>query len=274
MTLGPATQVLLDRARARMRGKELLPFVAFDPGACGYATVFAAIVEHGAGALTREHEGTPLYASFDFRETIGLTRWGTPRDPVRGGPRGQEDADGRWFRVLTCAAHLAARSLGEQEIVFHYTLVTLLADALALDADGAPDGPLELLFEVFAEARAGVLRGEGDPFERDADEAFALLAQLLVASDVEPAALDALNARLAELDAAAREYYLPGTYEPNPRFVRDDAFVWGLTTFDQLHTQWLALVVERFPRSSVALETTRAKLIDAGRARSSAKRKA
>jgi len=257
MTTKPATQVLLDRARERMRGKDLLPFVAFDPGVHGYAAVFAAIVEHGAVALMHEHEGTPLYASFDFRETVGLSRWGTPRD-----------VDERWFRVLTCAAHLAARSLGEQELVFHYTLVTLLADALALDADGTPDGPLELLFDVFAEARDGVLRGEGDPFERDADEAFSLLAQLLVGSTAEPAVLDALNARLVELDASTREYSLPGACAPNPRFVSDDAFVWALTTFDQLHAPWLAFVVERFPRSSVALETTRAKLIDAGRARS------
>lgn len=161
---------------------------------------------------------------------------------------------------------MSARSLGEQELVFHHTLVTLLGDVLALDADGAPDGPLELLFDVFAEARAGVLRGEGDPFERDADEAFALLAQLLVGSTAELAVLDALNVRLLEVDTSAREYHLPGTYEPNPRFVSDDAFVWGLTAFDQLHAQWLAFVVERFPRSSVALETTRAKLIDAGRA--------
>ena len=110
-----------------------------------FAAVFAAIIAHGAAALTHEHEGTPLYASFDFREAVGLSRWGTPRD-----------VDERWFRVLTCAAHLSARSLGEQELVFHYTLVALLTDALALDADGAPDGPLELLFDVFAEAREGV----------------------------------------------------------------------------------------------------------------------
>jgi hypothetical protein len=236
-----------------MRRKALLPFVAFDPGALGYAAAFEAIVEHGAPALGHDHDGTSLYASFDFRETIGLTRWGTPRD-----------LDERWFRVLTCAAHLAARALGEQEVVLQYTLVTLLTDALVLDADGAPDAPLELLFDVFGEAREGVLRGEGDPLERDADEAFCLLAQLLVRSDV--ALLDALNARLVEVDASAREYYLPGTHEPNPRFVSDDAFVWGLTTFDQLHARWSALVVERFPSSSAALEATRAKLID-GRAR-------
>ena len=55
-----------------------------------------------------------------------------------------------------------------------------------------------------AEARDGVLRGEGDPFERDADEAFSLLAQLLVGSTAEPAVLDALQRDLLPLlfDAA------------------------------------------------------------------------
>ncbi len=124
---------------------------------------------------------------------------------------------------------------------------------------------------MFGEARDGVLRGDGAPSERDADEAFCLLGQLLVGADAEPGVLDALNARLVELDASAREYYLPGTREPNPRFVSDDAFFWGLPKFDQPHPQWLALVVERFPRSSVALEleTTRAK-VDRRRSSSSA----
>jgi hypothetical protein len=248
-----ATRKLLDRARSRMKGKDLRPFVAFDPGVYGYAAAFDSIVKAGDRALTDIHDGVELHRSFDFTEAVGLTRWGRPHEP-----------DARWFRVLTCAAHLAARPLGETEIPLNYSLVALVSDALTLSEEGDADAPLDLLPDVFGEARQSVLRGEGDPWDSLSDEAFCVLAELLVRDDADPDLAEALRARLEELDALSSEYYLPGTSDLNPHFAANEAFVWGLTVFDQLHADWLALVVERFPKAPSTMAQTRAKLIESG----------
>ena len=141
--------------------------------------------------------------------------------------------------------------------------VPRLSDALFLSREG-DDAPMDLLPHVFREARRSVLRGEGDPFASYSDEAFCVLAELLVAGQGDPDSFKALRARLEELDTLSSEYYLPGTFDRNPRFAAGEAFVWGLTVFDQLHADWVALVVERFPSSPPAMARTRARLIESG----------
>ncbi|MCA9495025.1 MAG: hypothetical protein KC656_24095 [Myxococcales bacterium] len=221
-----ATHQLLDIARDRMRGHDLLPFCAYDPGGPGYARALGAVVARGHIALSEPYERHPLFESFDFTEIVGLVRWGEPHD-----------RDDRWFRVLTSAASLACRPLGEEEMPLHYTLVTLLKDVLALEADGDPLAPVALLPAVLREARESVLRGEGDYCAQEVDEAFCIIAELLVGEALEPAEAESLRVRLEELGAP-----------------------WTLTFFDQLHDDWRRLIRERFPAS---MPETRALLLGA-----------
>ena len=228
-----ATRELLDRARGHMAARNLQRFVPNDPGGLGYAAAFDAIVADGSDALERPHDGQPLYRSFDFVETVNLTRW----TPAR-------NIEERWFRVLCCAAHLAARPLGEEAIPLNYSLVTLLVDSIELVAVGQRDAPLDLIDGVCAEMRASIEAGDGDPFAREADDAFCVLAQLL---------LPGTDGRRLCVELAAideRAHHAPRA-----------EFVWGLTVFDQLHPDWLALVQERMPAS---LEPTKQRLVNDG----------
>ncbi|MCB9698988.1 MAG: hypothetical protein H6738_19560 [Alphaproteobacteria bacterium] len=211
-----ATHQLLDLARDRMRGQDLLPYCAIDPGGPGYARAMGAIVARGHAALSEPYEGRPLFETFDFTEIVGLVRWGEPRD-----------RDDRWFRVLTSAASLACRPLGEDEIPLHYTLVTLITDVLALRADGDPGAPVALLPAVFREARESVLRGDGDICARESDETFCLIAELLVGG---PEPDEGSRVRLESLGPP-----------------------WERTFFDQRHEAWKALIRERLPSSMASL---------------------
>lgn len=225
---------LLDRARARVSVDTLFSRVAWDPGAGGYFDMFAPILREGLPAIEKAD-----CRSFDFTETVGLNRWGTPRD-----------REGRWFRILTCAAELIARALdrGTDEPPLAYSILPLLVDSLALHKDGDRQASLDLLDDVCVETL-----GIKQNWMERGDHCFVALARLLLSKDRPASEQETLGRELqAKFDRTQVERFEDG--DVNPLFEPSEEYIWGLTCFDQLHFVWLRLIEDNFPRTSPLLE--------------------
>lgn len=228
----------------------MLAFVPSDPGALGYAAAFETIRTQGEAALVASHDGHVLFRSFDFVECVNLTRWGK-----------SSSSDAKWFRLLTCAAHFLARLQGERDIPLHYGLAALLVDGLGLgESLGAPT---DSLADVCAELGGSIEEGHGDPLCLYSDLGFCTLGELLTTTRNE-SRLERMCDALDDLQARAHTFYLPGTIEPDPRFLPCEGQLWGLTPFDQLHPDWLALTEERFPTCTPRLSAMKETLLRDG----------
>lgn len=219
-------------------------FVPNDPGTPGYIAAFEDILLRGEEALTQGY-------SFDIDETIKLTRWAERRSfALRG-----ELADFCWFRLLTSAVEVLRDTASDGiSYWYNYTLATLLGDAFALNEAGEQDAPTDLLSTICKEIDAHPDAGLDS--ELDRERIFCVLGQLLLAAEnrLDDRAIGALCDELEARDQRIEDRASPG-------------LVWGLTSFNQLHPQWLQLVAAHFPVEPPTAATMKQRLLSEGSSR-------
>lgn len=231
--MSPAAWKLFAHASHSVTPQDVYDFCPNDPGFPGYVRAFTSIL--------RERK-PPSSANFDITETINLTRWGNAeeeRDPDRF----------RRFRIFTnaVAVTLCLGDDGPDDTPPNYTCVSLLDDACALQNSEL----IGLLFPVFGEMHRTI--GEAGWYGDANEKPFLVLAQLLIAllGHAPDSDISALCDQLMREEAACKDNVT-------------GEFLWGCTSFNQLHYRWKALVDVAFPKQSdiESLLLLRAMLLD------------
>jgi hypothetical protein len=216
--MSPAGWKLFAHALHPVTPQDISNYCPNDPGYPGYVRVFTSILKS---------RRPPASSNFEISETINLTRWGNAeeeRDPDRF----------RRFRILTNAVavmlYLSDEGPGDT-IPANYVCIRLLEDAFALqDAE-----LMSLLYPAFDEMH----HSAGNAWWGEDEKPFLILGQLLLTlmGYAPDADVQTLCDRLIEEEAHCTSN-------------DSGEFLWGCTSFDQLHDQWKTLGDIAFPKES------------------------
>jgi hypothetical protein len=138
---------------------------------------------------------------------------------------------------------------------YNYTLATLLGDAFALKEAGEQDAPTDLLSTICKEIDAQPYSGLDDRLDAglDCETIFCVLGQLLLAAE------NRLTHQ--EIETLCQELEVRGQQIDDRA---STGLLWGLTSFNQLHPEWLQLVAARFPVAPPTAAAMKQRLLSEG----------
>lgn len=213
MTDGEA-ETLFELARSRVTETHIRDFSPADPGYKDYVKLWTRIYQTGAIPSTPEFEHT---------EVINLTGWSNPDDY-------DEPEQFRRFRRFTTSVAVLLTLKGNH--LEDIRVANYLARDLIVDLDQNDRQQLAAVKRVLS-----LLRCYSMQEQLDAEYPFFTLALMILANrqgdDVET---ERLAAQLIQDESSVRKNDQMNWGIENPRFL------FGLTVYDQLNDEWLAMV--------------------------------
>lgn len=207
---------LFELTRSRVSEQHIADFSPSDPGYDSYVRLWTRIYRSGE---------IPKQTEFDLSEVIGLTGWAKPTDfddPNRF----------REYRRFTSAVGSALIESGndtERVRVGNYLARDLIVD---IDIDDVKH--FESVRLVFPVLRETLLKTNNDKQYPYFTLGSLILAQM--AGDI--AESETLAAQLIEDDATVRKN------DSINWIIQDSRFLFGLTNYDQLNSDWITWVLE------------------------------
>ena len=208
----PSVTALFEYTRSRVTDQDIIDYSPGDPGYPDYVNLWTAI--RRSGVIPKETE-------FDLSEVIGLTGWGQPeeeKDPERV----------RCYRRFTSSVGIALLHYGNDSSCVRPA--NYLARDLIIDLDRSCKTHLRLVRQVVVATRDTLL---ANGFEEDYP--FFTFARMIL-SQIAGSWLDAEAAAtqlLIDEDAVRKN-------ESLNMMIADDRFLLALSSFDQVHQDWVS----------------------------------